>query len=224
MTYCARISGVLFRLSIPAALIGMTAAGPAVADASLNCAAYGAKAAKQQKKKQKLGCGFKGIGWSANAQEHSNWCKLPQVTMGHLTQADRTRQNAIDQCKRDKRKLGIGAAKKKKAAERDIFCGQYAIKARDQNRENSTNKCGFKGGRWSDNVNGHRAWCLGVSRKTADAETAKRAGSLKECTATHLFSRPRVDMRKSGIHGKLPIDHCLKPDGRGPAAFNLQGE
>ncbi len=187
----------------------------ALADNRLNCSAYATKAVGQQQQNQMLGCGLKGIGWSAKFEEHLHWCQLPNVKMAHLTEADRIRANAIKKCHRDKKKLNIGSAKKeaekrkKEAEKRDVICGVYATMARRQYKEAIAKKCGFKGKRWSGKVNDHRAWCLNVTTKTADAETARRAASLKKCSATRLFSRPKVDMRKSGIHGKLPVDVCL---------------
>ena len=63
------------------ALAGSIVPGATLADQNLNCDRYASQAVAQQKENQDRGCGFQGIGWSLNYQEHKAWCELDIVKM-----------------------------------------------------------------------------------------------------------------------------------------------
>ncbi len=198
---------------------GLGAPPSAKADANLNCHAYASNAVKQQNQNLANACGLAGIGWSGNYQAHFAWCRLPNVNITHVSRADRHRKTALAKCYRSKRrlnlkakrKLNVGKAKdrlKKHQAKRDTFCGVYATEARQQYQDAVAKKCGFSGGRWSANVNTHRAWCLKVSEAAAKAESAHRVAALQGCSQGKLFSRPKTPVR-SRPFGRLPVSECL---------------
>ena len=155
---------------------------PAQADTTLNCQAYAQKAVKQQQQNEILHCGFSGGGWSKDFQAHFNWCQLPQVNMSHLTSEDNSRTDALKQCQQSSQfeyKPGKFTVQPDKTL--DILCGQYALDSRMQNQENHEFNCGFQGGHWSDDVNGHRAWCLQAGWDAALQERSARNSQLNGC-------------------------------------------
>lgn len=68
-------------------------------------------------------------------------------------------------------------------ADANLNCDAYAAKAVFQNAHNNNIGCGFTGGRWSDNYEGHKAWCLsdGVQMQNLTFEDNARIGALAEC-------------------------------------------
>ncbi|WP_371224126.1 hypothetical protein [Roseovarius sp. 2305UL8-3] len=68
-------------------------------------------------------------------------------------------------------------------ADANLNCDAYAAKAVFQNNHNNNIGCGFTGGRWSNNYEGHKAWCLsaGVQMQHLTAEDNARIGALAEC-------------------------------------------
>ena len=201
-------SYVLSFLPLIATLLALTPTDSAIADDNLDCRVYATKAVAQQEKNQLLGCGLKGVGWSTNFQEHFNWCKLPQVKITHVTEADRIRKNAINKCSADKKRLNVKGEKKRQADHKkkmDVKCGQYAIQARDQFKVAQKHKCGFAGGRWSNNVNGHRAWCLKAGLTAAANETNTRKNALAKCTEVKAFRYPKGRKVKGR---RWPLDVC----------------
>jgi hypothetical protein len=170
----------LFGLSIVLAVL--IASVPLHADRNLNCGAYATKAVEQQKWNQFLGCGLRGGAWSTDFNAHVGWCNLPNVRMADITREDNVRESALDQCRR---RFRAAQAEASAAAQQDrtldILCGQYAIDARTQNQENQSFKCDLRGGRWSNDVNGHRAWCMRAGWGAAQEERAARNAQLNEC-------------------------------------------
>lgn len=62
------------------------------------------------------------------------------------------------------------------------FCDGYAKEAKEKAKLNNKLNCGFQGPRWSNDVNGHRIWCLIADQNTAQAETNNRALDIEKCT------------------------------------------
>lgn len=170
----------LFGLSI--ALTVLIAASSLHADPSLNCGAYATKAVEQQKWNQFLACGLRGGAWSTDFNGHVRWCNLANVRMADLTREDNRREAAVQEC-RERFRAAQAAATGQQERTRDILCGQYGIDARTQNQENHEFKCGLQGGRWSNDVNGHRAWCMRAGWDAAQAERAARNTELNACKA-----------------------------------------
>lgn len=65
---------------------------------------------------------------------------------------------------------------------RNRECDRYATDAVAKNKLNLENKCGFTGGRWSNNYNGHYEWCLGAPELFRVTETNARNSALKNCS------------------------------------------
>ncbi|QTR49054.1 ankyrin repeat domain-containing protein [Candidatus Thiothrix anitrata] len=61
------------------------------------------------------------------------------------------------------------------------FCAAYATKAVSQNNTAGAARCNLSGLRWSDDLEGQKQWCEGVSEAVAQAETQARAQALLNC-------------------------------------------
>jgi len=59
-------------------------------------------------------------------------------------------------------------------------CDGYAREAVEQAHRNERQNCGFGGPRWSDNRQGHFAWCL-ISPRQAREENEARREQLQQC-------------------------------------------
>ena len=68
-------------------------------------------------------------------------------------------------------------------ADQNLNCDAYAAAAVAQQNENLALRCGFAGGAWSANYEGHRAWCLlpGVAMANLTHEDRARGDGLKLC-------------------------------------------
>jgi hypothetical protein len=64
-----------------------------------------------------------------------------------------------------------------------LNCDAYAAHAVAQQKENLSLRCGFAGGAWSTDAQGHRAWCLLPAVGMADLtrEDGARADALAQC-------------------------------------------
>jgi len=201
---CEAATGAAFGLLI------LATPNVAQADQYLNCDIYAKQAVQQQQHNITKKCGQSGVGWSNSYQAHFNWCRQANVKINHVSDAHRFRAELLAKCNSSKAGLQPEPKfKPKVSAQNDIACGKYAIRAREQNHQARQRKCGFKGGAWSDNVNGHRSWCLNAGIAKATAQSNARKAKIIRCNITKKFSRPTVNMRKSGIYGRLPIDTCL---------------
>ena len=180
--------------------------GFARADQNLNCEEYAFQAVAQQKKNVADKCGLQGVGWSENYLEHLNWCRMDIVKMKNLTDAHNIRDSALKQCVANKGKLQDGPKLRPTVSPQlDITCGKYATLARKQNQENFKQQCGFKGGAWSDDVNGHRAWCLTASEADRTAQAQLRSNALLKCTTIKVFDNPKGGKVKGR---RWPLDEC----------------
>ena len=138
-----------------------------------NCDAYAAKAVGQQMLNEATVCGLSGSRWSRDFAGHKNWCQSANVAAINLVQEDSAREAALQSCRR-----------------RDAVCGGYAALASEQNTINNRLKCGYSGNRWSNDIPGHKRWCL--SRITTGIrevgpgdpifETGQRDRALTQCT------------------------------------------
>ena len=64
------------------------------------------------------------------------------------------------------------------AAGTPAVCNVYAAAAVSQQQKNLNLGCGYAGPRWSKNVAGHFAWCMGAGAPAIQAETNARASML----------------------------------------------
>lgn len=66
-------------------------------------------------------------------------------------------------------------------ATQHLNCGAYAALAVAQQEQNIQMKCGFTGGQWSANLNGHFAWCQTATMAKLTAEDKARKAALAKC-------------------------------------------
>lgn len=66
-------------------------------------------------------------------------------------------------------------------ATQHLNCGAYAALAVAQQEQNIQMGCGFAGGRWSADYNGHFAWCQTSTMAKLTAEDKARKGALAKC-------------------------------------------
>ena len=79
-------------------------------------------------------------------------------------------------------------------------CIAYGATAAQQQRDNTSLKCGFKGPRWHENAGAHAAFCAAAGDAVAASETALRAGKLTECRrAAGGQDQDARRCRKSGV-------------------------
>ncbi|HOW54066.1 MAG TPA: hypothetical protein PLR60_05355, partial [Syntrophorhabdaceae bacterium] len=129
------------------------------------CRQYANTAVSHNQENIKRKCGFTGTRWTSDYKGHYDWCfTAPQNLADSETQA---RANELQQC-----------ASRPNHGPR---CQQYASTAVSQNQENLRRNCGFTGGRWTNEYQGHYNWCLAVQQSVADAETNARANDLRQC-------------------------------------------
>lgn len=65
-----------------------------------------------------------------------------------------------------------------------LDCSAYAGAGVAQQQQNVALKCGFTGGRWSNDDIGHFKWCMGAGPDRASAETNARSNALaNQCLA-----------------------------------------
>jgi len=130
------------------------------------CQKYASTAVSQNQENLAKKCGFTGTSWSSDYKGHYDWCfTAPQNLADSETRA---RADALKQCKPVQ-------------ANRGPACQKYASTAVSQNQQNIAKKCGYGGGRWTPDHQGHYTWCLSVQQSVADSETQARADALKQC-------------------------------------------
>ncbi len=61
------------------------------------------------------------------------------------------------------------------------LCATYAEKALEQQDENLSRKCRFRGSRWNSSYRGHYRWCIDSSTRRSDRESEARDADLREC-------------------------------------------
>jgi hypothetical protein len=67
-------------------------------------------------------------------------------------------------------------------ATQHLNCGAYAGLAVAQQEQNVQMKCGFTGGRWSNDFKGHFQWCQTSTMAKLTAEDKARKAALAKCT------------------------------------------
>ena len=80
-------------------------------------------------------------------------------------------------------------------------CSSYAKTAVDQNSQNKRQKCGYSGGRWSDNYDGHYDWCVRTGGSSIASEIRTRKELLARCGQAEEKRGIAVDQYCKKIHG-----------------------
>ncbi len=130
------------------------------------CRRYAKTAVSQQEENLRRGCRFKGNEWSADFNQHYDWCL--KVPPSRADAVNRERAEAL------KRKCAPAPQANKRQQ-----CRRYAETAVSQQKENLRRGCRFKGSEWSADFDYHYDWCLQVSPSRADAVNRERAEALK---------------------------------------------
>lgn len=150
--------------SILAGLIWVFAAAPSLANPDLNCAAYAAAAVAQANNAKSLGCIYEGGRWTTDYDRHFNWCESAGVDIMAVSTEDQLRKQGLQTCS-----ATVAA------------CDAYAQGAVQAQSENVRSNCGYTGGRWSANYNGHKTWCMTASAAAIKAEDETRGLGLSQC-------------------------------------------
>jgi hypothetical protein len=193
-----QIVATLLTQSLVVAL-AFAAAGPAAADANLNCSAYAGMAVADNEQNKALGCGFQGPQWHSDFNAHFQWCQLPATKMENLTNEDKARKAALQLC-----------ALKPYADQ--SACHGYAEQAVAQNAEAVAMNCGLTSKRWSADYAAHFNWCLKAD--AASRSSVARARAARARTSSPAAARPtRSRRRTNATH--TPPSHLPK---RAPAS------
>lgn len=75
-------------------------------------------------------------------------------------------------------------------ATQHLNCGAYAALAVAQQEQNIQMKCGFAGGRWSGDLNGHFTWCQTSTMAKLTTEDKARKAALAKCA-----KKPQADQQ-----------------------------
>lgn len=170
---------------------------PARADNhNVTCSQYAAAAVFRARENVKFGCGFKGGRWADDHAGHLKWCQTSATKQLIRRELD-IRLRQMQACKERIAKSNAGP------------CKLYASQAVAQNSLNKSYKCGFKGGNWSDNRQGHQKWCVKVGYKTAKARASDfRDRKLAECKSKPIVYAPVWGGKYRGE--RLPVDVCSR--------------
>lgn len=184
---------------------------PAMADNNVvTCAEYAAAAVTRARENAKLSCGFTGSRWADDHAGHLKWCQT--VATAQLVRREL-----------DIRLQQMQACKQKIADKNKAPCRLYAVQAVAQNSLNKSYKCGFGGGNWSDDSQGHQNWCIKVGYKTAKARAADfRDRKLQECKSKPIVHSPAWGKAYRGE--RLPVDVCSRNSNDNSASAQLCGK
>ena len=174
MSTPTRLSKSITILSI-VVLSSAVAPQSASAQEQLNCDAYAASAVAQHEENTRNDCGLTGPRWSTDYNGHANWCRSG-ARMADLTTEDNARRDALVACAQSKML-------------RLSDCQTYANNAVEHQAANESLNCGFQGGAWSRNYQGHFDWCLGTQANLSSQEDAMRFNQLKGCISAQRTSK-----------------------------------
>jgi hypothetical protein len=135
---------------------------------AVQCRDYAILSSGQQASNLSGGCGFTGVRWQDNFDQHMKWCMgAPDWT---VVNSEMNIRFAM-----------LGVCSKQ---EPFVRCDAYARKATQQGEEARLRNCGFTGVRWTATYEQHLSWCIGEEASVADAETRNREGPLSQCRTT----------------------------------------
>lgn len=183
-------------LMLAAGMITLSSSSALADNHNVTCAEYAASAVSRARENAKLGCGFKGGRWADDHAGHLKWCQTSATKKLIHRELD-IRLKQMQACKANIAQSNEGP------------CRLYAVQAVAQNGLNKDYKCGFKGGNWSDNKQGHQKWCVKVGYKTAKARASDwRDRKLDECKSRPIVYSPAWGGSYRGE--RLPVDVCSR--------------
>ena len=143
------------------------------------CDKYAKDAVLQNQHNEKIGCGYSGLQWNSDYNNHFNWCMNGNL---NLTKGENNaRQAALAKCRTSK-------------------CDEYAKIAVLQNDSNLQMKCGFTGPLWNSDYNYHFNWCMnGDNVQFADKETKARADIKGKCSGCYSYAGFAVTQNQENI-------------------------
>lgn len=147
------------------------------------------------------GCpGATGSRWSANYNDHFNWCRTTSTSQTRNLEYN-TRQTALIGC----------TGRFARVAMRD--CIDYGIRAYSQADLAFYKDCGFTGARWSRDWVAHRTWCEGgqsvAVTGTPSAEDQQRRDALAGClTGGNALSADQRAILAN--HNNHRARHCVE--------------
>jgi hypothetical protein len=138
------------------------------------CNNYAHASVNQHKTNQSQGCGFGGLDWHGNLQNHLNWClKNPSRAPGKV----KWRNQALKACQDKKAKA---ARQRQQQSERRRICNNYAINAVKLHKDNLASNCRFPGDKWHGDQNKHHQWCL-AHYDSAMGDLSDRKAMVADC-------------------------------------------
>jgi len=87
------------------------------------------------------------------------------------------------------------------AAAEASFCDSYARDAAHEAALADRFTCAFHGPRWVNDVEAHRAWCLGAQKSVVQAEAAARAKDLRLCMCQWYADTATAQAATNAGHG-----------------------
>jgi hypothetical protein len=83
-------------------------------------------------------------------------------------------------------------------------CKTFAKRAVEQFNENLNRKCNLQGPEWHGDEEGHKQWCLNVSKKEAGSLTRHRDNALKNCGKTWCdsYAKRAVEQNEENIRNQ----------------------
>lgn len=108
----------------------------------------------------------------------------PQCRLKHTVGVKRSNECCISGVKR------VVESRRPRKAE---LCADYAEKAVEQQDRNLSQRCRYRGSRWSGNYRAHYRWCMDTSRRNRIRETEIRADLLRQCRRDRPVRNRRCD-------------------------------
>lgn len=135
-----------------------------------NCRKYAGLAVTMQRYNLKQGCGYKGPGWTLDAEGFFRDCKAKRLTEKQLKDDFNAKNAMIRRC---------STTKQKYRQEQHQICEAYARLATSQNDKNLQLQCGEKGEKWTSDQQAYYNWCMSwkisLARLKADFNYRKKA-------------------------------------------------
>lgn len=172
---CFLKSAVPPRVANPCCISGIkdaTPPPPPEEDADeARCTTYANEAVRASRANTAEGCGFTGLRWTSNRNEHFNWC------MDNPESASRTESRA--------RNAELTSCRASSEEEDTVeACRNYSNAAIRAFNESERLECGFSGPRWTGSRRAHTDWCLSATPDQRAAEQRGRDRDLQRCRAS----------------------------------------
>ncbi len=114
-------------------------------------------------------CGYKGAQWSSDYREIYGRCleSSPKRRQSEVAE----RKEALDDCTRLAQRS------------QQFACDHFARMSVEQNKSNVSNRCGFRGAEWSDDLKGFFDSCRRALRSQLEDRVLSREAALERCFA-----------------------------------------